>query len=131
MKKIFLAISLLSICLFSCGKEKIENRLIGEWKFESQILEDGTFRTDPPYALVEFEYSDGFILNKNNKGFTIWNELINGDEFSWSNTKKFLIIKVENSSGNTTEYEFKISNVENHSMNFETNEGKKYLLKKE
>ena len=128
MKRSFFIIFLLLVCLFSCKKKTIEDRLIGYWIPEYEILEDGTKKySDNWYALLEFTYSEGFTLNDDGTG------AVNkkGDGFEWSNTKKKLTILVTHSNGNIEEFEYLITNVKKNNMDFETPKGHKYHMSKQ
>lgn len=103
--------------------------VIGQWEYEYEILDDGTKVFDNPYALLEFEYSDGFILNDNNTGNSIWYDNINS-AFEWRMDNSTLIISVTRTDNSIDSFEYQISNLDENSMEFETPIGYKYLMKK-
>lgn len=86
LKNLIIAVGLL-LFFSACTKNKIENNLIGTWEFEYEILKFGSKNYDNPAYLMNFEYSDGFILNEDGTGSTIWYGNQNS-EFEWSSTKK-------------------------------------------
>lgn len=129
IKNIIIAVGILLI-LSACKKNRIENNLIGTWECEYEILEDGTKDYDAPYAIMDFQYSDGFILNEDGTGSTIWYDVSNS-EIEWSSTKNKLIIHNQYLAGELTDYEFSIKDVKSNSMVFENYEGHKfYVIKK-
>jgi len=124
---------LLSISLFiysSCRPLPAPNpddtekdSLQGAWTIEFGYKPDGS--VDPNtsrYALLEFEYSDGFILKENDLCDVVWNDQINAKDLSWSYTEGKLLIK---------EHSFIVSNLQEDQMDFETPKGYRYhLIKK-
>ena len=134
MRKTILVISILSGFLFSCKKEKIgpSTSLIGKWKYEYEILKDGTKNHDNPYALLEFEYSDGLILHADKTGNSLWYDRINNPEpFGWSFDDSKLKIVVSYSDGSSKEFEYSIINLKDNSMDFQTPKGSKYHMLKQ
>ena len=124
----FYLVMMLFIC--SCKKEKIKRDLTGTWVYEYEIMEDGTKKYDTPYALMDFNYSDGFILNNDGSGSTIWYDTPNGD-IEWSSAKDKLIIHNQYLNGELTDYEYSIEEVKTTSLMFENYKGKKYYMKKQ
>lgn len=114
----------------SCKKQKIERDLTGTWVYEYEIMEDGTKKYDNPYALMDFNYSDGFILNDDGSGSTIWYDNPNGD-IEWSNTNNKLIIHGQYWNGELTDYEYSIEDVKSTSLIFENYKGHKYYMEKQ
>ncbi len=119
---------ILAFIVLGCNKDDNQT-LIGEWGYEYELMDDGTKNYEHPYALLEYEYSDGFILKKDKSGNPIWNENING-EFEWTKNWNKLLLYVTRDDNSIDEFNFKISNVTNTSMFFETPKGHKYKMKK-
>ena len=126
MKKTLLLISIATGLLFSCQKENIDptSSLVGKWKYEYQILNDGSKSFNNPYALLEHTYNDGFILNSNQKGNTTISGSINDKEFEWAVNDSQLKIIVPYSDGSTKEFLYVISNLGENSMNFQAPKGR-------
>lgn len=131
---IVFTIAIALILLTSCKKDekKIEPTpsIVGQWVYEYELLSDGTKVFDNPYALLEFEYSDGFILNEDNTGNSVWYNDINGD-FEWSSDNSILTISVTRSNGSIDKFEYQISDLNESSMGFESPKGHKYLMIKQ
>ena len=131
MKRLLLSSSIFAILLFgSCKKEKIEQNLIGTWVFEYEILDDCLKKYDNPYALLDFTYSDGFVLNDDGSGSTTWYNSPGG-EIEWSNTKNKLIIHDQYWSGELIDYNYSIKDIKSTSLVFENYKGHKYYMKKQ
>lgn len=107
-----------------------ELNILGHWKYQYELLNDGTKRYDNPYALLEFEYSDAFILKEDKSGNSIWFDTINGD-FEWSNNNLELVITVTREDQSVDRFEYQISNLEEGSMEFESPNGSKYFMVKQ
>ena len=107
-----------------------ELSIVGEWKYEYEILRDGTKELENPYAILEFEYSDGFILKENGTGNSLWNNSINGD-FEWTDNGFKLKVSVERADNHIDQFEYNLSNLTENSMEFETPKGHKYLMIKQ
>lgn len=134
IQTLFFTIVVALILITSCQKDdnQIESipSVVGQWKYEYEILSDGTKVFDNPYALLEFEYSDGFILNDNNTGNSVWYDKVNGD-FEWTTNNSILIISITKSDNSIDKFEYQISNLNEKSMELETPKGAKYLMKKQ
>ncbi|MEE9431658.1 MAG: hypothetical protein V3V16_11490 [Melioribacteraceae bacterium] len=119
--------------LIACNKDSqiVEPKLsiVGEWNAEYEILSDGTKDYRVQYAILEFNYSDAFILKENKKGHSIWFDNINGD-FEWTRDNSKLTITVTQFDSTREDFEFQLSELKNHSMVFDTPKGHKYLLSK-
>lgn len=125
----FLCFIVLGLC--SCKKKIVENRLIGEWQCEYELLEDGTKDYADQYALLDWNYSDGFILYKDGTCQSTWLGVINSDKIEWSNSKDLLTIHVPRSNGEIEDFEYFISDVKKNSMFMEYQaKGYKYYLNK-
>ena len=119
------------LIISACNKpEKIKSHLEGTWVCEYEIMEDGSKNFSAPYALVDFNYSDGFTLNEDGTGSTMWYGAPNGD-IEWSNTKEKLIIHDQYWNGELINYEYSIENVTSSSMEFENYKGHRFGMKKE
>lgn len=105
------------------------NVIIGEWIYEYELMSDGTKNFDNPYALLEFTYSDGFILNEDGTGHSVWNEVIN-ENFEWVFNNSKLTISVTRSDNSIDKFEYQISNMNESSMQFESPKGYKFMLRK-
>lgn len=130
MKNLAFYFVILMLFISACKKEKIEWDLTGTWVYEYEIMEDGTKKYNNPYALMDFNYSDGFILNDDGSGSTIWYDTPNGD-IEWSGTKNKLIIHDQYLNGELTDYEYSIEEVKSTSLIFENYKGQKYYMKKQ
>lgn len=134
VKSQILYLSLIVLLIGSCQKDDMafepKLSIVGEWKYEFEILSDGTKLFDNPYALLEFEYSDGFILKENGIGNPQWFNTINGD-FEWLYDDFKLTISVTRSDNSIDQFEYIISNLTNSSMEFKTPKGHKYLMIKQ
>ncbi|MFT5820535.1 MAG: hypothetical protein ACI8ZM_001778 [Crocinitomix sp.] len=128
IKNIVIAVGVLLI-FSACKKNRIENNLIGTWEFEYEILDEGSKDYDLPYALMDFGYNDGFILNEDGTGSPTWYGE-DSEGFEWSSTKNKLIIYNRYWAGELTNYEFSIKNVKRTSLTFENYKGHKYYMKK-
>lgn len=129
-----IAASVLPLVLFSCQKEKIDSSayLIGQWEHEYTHLEDGSKKFDNPYALLEFDYSDGFILYENNTGHSWWMGRINNPkEFEWRYDDATLTISVSHPDGSNADFEFSLPSLSEHSMVINTPKGFTYSMKKQ
>lgn len=119
------------LSLLSCQKDeqitKPELSIVGEWVYEYELLSDGTKDFDNPYALLEFEYSDGFILKENGTGNSVWNDVINNN-FDWTSDNSKLIISLIESANI---FEYKVSILTDETMFFETPKGHKYFMNKQ
>lgn len=114
----------------SCNKtETTEELLWGQWNFTHAIQEDGSIDTQSPYSLVEFTYSDGFILTENHEGSTIWFEQVN-ENFQWSfaDSKLKMTVLYDNQESNT--FVFEIDELTHETMIFKTPKKHTYLLTK-
>lgn len=124
---------LLGLMAVACTKsnEIIDNELdlVGEWTYEYTIREDGSRDYDNPNALFDYNYGDGFILNDNHTGHSVWYDEINGD-FEWLSTDSKLTISVWRFDKGIAEFEFELSNRTNSSMILDTPKGNRYLLHK-
>lgn len=127
-----IAILMVVIC---CQKDdhKMDstNEIIGKWIYEYELKSDGTKDFDNPYALLEFEYSDGFILNEEGTGSSVWYDSINGN-FEWlsDNRNSKLIISVIRTDNSIDEFEYSMSILDENSMEFETPKGHIYRMNK-
>ena len=118
----------MSIFLLGCEKKiEPEISLLGEWISEYEIMEDGTKNFDDPYAILVFEYSNGFILEENGQGSSIWNGAING-AFEWTKMDNKILMFVPGPNNSTSTFEFQISNVTNESMDFYSPKEHRYFL---
>ncbi|MTB50751.1 hypothetical protein [Lewinella sp. W8] len=132
MKPIVKALILLAtlLLLISCEKERMtdpEVISLGKWVYVYELREDGTRDFENPYALLEFEYSDGFILNEDGTGHSIWYDNIN-DDFTWRRNGGILTFVVEHPDGTIDEYEYHYSPESPTSLFFDTPEGRTYLM---
>ena len=131
--KIIAAVMMVSIVITGCQKDEpiveSSHELVGEWIYEYEIMEDGTKKFDNPYALLEFEYSDGFVLKEDGTGNSIWVGEIN-DDFEWIRDESRLFLQVRKSNGSVDEFVYGISNLTDISMRFSTPKGHIYRMKK-
>lgn len=130
MKNLLFFISLSLLIFSSCRplpapspEEPEKDSLQGAWTIEFGYKPDGS--VDPNtsrYALLEFEYSDGFILKDNALCDVVWSGQINAKDLSWSYQEEKLTING---------YVFIVSELQEDQMDFETPKGYKYhLIKK-
>lgn len=123
---------ILVLGITSCQKEKpmnLENSLIGEWTHEYEITEEGLKNFDQPYALLEFNYSDGFILNEDGLGKSVWLESTN-DDFEWEFNNPKLIFSLKRSDDTIDKFEFLISNLTENSLVINSPKEHKYFMTK-
>ncbi len=119
---------ILSICLLSsCEKTVEEISILGKWESEYLLLEDGTKNFDPPYALLEFEYSDAFELLDDGIGKSYWFNAENGS-FDWTFENGILTCKIPGPNNTIASFEFITSQLSERSMDFETPQGHTYHL---
>lgn len=114
-------------CKVNDQLDEPELSIIGEWEYQYQLLSDGTKDFDNPYALLEFEYSDGFILNEDHTGSSVWYDKINGS-FSWTRNDMKLIITVSREDSSVDYFEYQISKLEESAMEFQSPNGSTYLM---
>jgi hypothetical protein len=131
MQKLMLISCLLALGFFACKKKIVENNLVGEWKYEYRLLEDGTRDYQEPYALLGWNYSDGFILYEDGTGYSVWYDSINSDKFAWSNTRNLMTMQVTQPNNEIHEFDYTITEVKENSMFLEdVNKGNKYFMNK-
>ena len=133
MHKFFL-LAVVAGLMASCEKKNEQvaptPSLIGEWMFEYTILEDGSRNYDDPYALLEFEYSDGFILKENGQANSVWYQKVNG-EFEWEKAGEQLIFSVTRPDNSVDTFTFEFSDLTLASLLLKTPKGHVYkMLKK-
>lgn len=107
-----------------------ELEIVGHWKYQYELLSDGTKKYDNPYALLEFEYSDAFILKENNTGNSVWYDTINGN-FEWISSDSILTIIVTRQDSSIDQFQYSISNLDEVSMEFQSPNGNKYFMVKQ
>lgn len=131
--KIIAAVMMVLIAITACQQDEpmveSSHEIVGEWMYEYEIMEDGTKKFDNPYALLEFEYSDGFILKEDGTGNSIWFGEIN-DDFEWARDESRLFVHVAKSNGAVDEFVYGISNMTDTSMRFSTPKGHTYRMNK-
>lgn len=99
-----------------------EEDLIGTWRSLYEYLPDGTKdSSNVPYALLEFEYSDGFILKEDDLCDVVWLGLVNAPDLTWTLKEETLRIH---------DTDFTISDRTANQMDFATPKGHKYRLEK-
>lgn len=130
----FLITLTVSVLLLNCSvsesKEDLESQLIGEWQFRYEILSNGSKEYDNPYALLEFDYSDGFILKADNTGKAVWFESVKDYDFDWNAMESTLSISLNRSNGSIDTFEYLISDLTETSMYFGSPKGHKYFMTK-
>ena len=131
----YLVILMVSFLFLQCNVSEpkevdLETQLIGEWESQYEILSDGSKSYDNPYALLEFEYSDGFILKADNFGSTVWYDEVKDNYFEWEATESKLIISLVRSDNTIETFEFQIYDLEETSMLFESPKGHTYFMTK-
>lgn len=119
------------IMMSGCHQQPLGKQveMYGQWACAYQLRDDGTKNFDSPYNLLEFEYSDGFILNADGSGKVVWYEKENGD-FAWEKTGSKLVFQVMRTENNSENFEFKISDLTAKSMLLESPGGKQYVMEK-
>lgn len=127
MKATLISILIVSSFL-SCKKGATPtDTLVGTWKYEYELKSDGTRDYGNPYALLQFEYSDGFILYDNGTGNTMWYDKINDPEpFEWSYKSGKIRVEVSNVP---KAFEYGVANLKEGAMNFTTG-GREYYMTK-
>lgn len=120
----------LSISCTKTDTDISESNLIGEWNYVYELLDDGTQIYDDPFALLEFNYSDGFRLNENNTGNSIWFDSINGD-FEWVIQDDKLIFTITLDKDTIKDFEYTISDFNQNTMMFSTPKNHTYLLSRQ
>lgn len=133
MKIRFTILTFLSLLIVVIGCKKDSEiikpglKIVGEWKYQYELLEDGTKEYKNPYALLDFEYSDGFILKENNLGHSVWYDKVNGN-FEWTMNDSKLIFTVTKADNSVEDFEYQISNQKEDSMMFESLDGSHFFM---
>lgn len=105
------------------------HQLLGYWKYEYELLDDGSKNYNNPYALLEFTYSDGFILEENKVGSSVWYDSING-EFNWEFKEGALILTVSYDDGAVKEFVHSLTEIRENTLIFNSLKGHTYFMRK-
>ena len=123
-----------------CGRESggpdPTAMMVGTWKITATIDEDGTrVPAETTYALLEYNYSDGFILYPDRRtGNSMWYGGVNdaaGERFQWILVDEAWTITLTRSDGSKEDFTFQVSDLTDSRMDLQTPKGFRYQLEKQ
>lgn len=121
------------LILNSCKKEPLYDKsLAGKWEAEYELMEDGSKSFTPPWALLEFEYSDAFILHEDQAVTILWAERANSSiKCKWFGSNSNLTIHANYPNGNSSAFDYKITRISENRIILLTPKGHKWMMKRE
>ena len=121
------------LILSSCKKEPLfDKSLAGKWEAEYELMEDGSKSFTPPWALLEFEYSDAFILHEDQTLTILWTEKTNNSlKCKWFGSNSNLTIHAGNPDGSSRVFDYKITRISENRIILQTPKGHKWMMKRE
>ena len=130
IRNLFIAIIVITI---GCRKDENTSKpdIIGQWNFDYLLNLDGTKDYRNPYSMLSFGYNDGFVLNYDSTGNTVWYGEINDKFEKWRFENNELKIQIIRDSIKVDEFNFDILHLDNNRMIIKTpeNNGSYFLLK--